>query len=214
MNEPCESNWRSHSGKSLMSLSWDWRGNDSNMAGWNSVLRSSLVRSDEDEWNRAFNENICLSFCSFSNLFRSFINALLAKLCAFDWDELGSADLFVLLVRWLDTDCSACWWCCCFRRELVLSSALWLSSLPLLFAESFAVCLRFRLREFRCGCSNTWDLLSDFGPTFDSNWSDTRLAESFNWTVDNELTAWDVCPRVFGWRCSISLRLKLSLSAK
>lgn len=207
-----------------MSLSWDWRGNDSNMAGWKRVLRSSLVRSDEDEWNRAFNENICLSFCSFSNLFRSFINALLARLCAFDWDEFDvvveSADLFARLVRWFDAACSEwCSCCCCFLRlELVLSSTLWLSSLLLLFAESFAVCLRFRLRECRCCCCwsrSAWDLLSDLEVVLDSNWSDTRLGESLNWTVDSKLAAWDVCcPRVFGWCCSINLRLKLSLSAK
>lgn len=84
MKEPCESNCLSHSGNNLISLSWDCRGRDSNIAGWNKTLRSSFVRRDDEELNNELSENIWSSFSLFLELYKSVIS----------WDKFELADKF------------------------------------------------------------------------------------------------------------------------
>ena len=71
-NEPYESRVRSHSGKSLISLSWETRGSDSNVCDWNRDFKSNLVSKECGEWNRELIEkSVSSCWLLFSELFSS-----------------------------------------------------------------------------------------------------------------------------------------------
>lgn len=114
LNDPCESNCRSHSGNNFISFNWDCRGNDSNIDGWKRAFKSSFVSKDDGEWNRAFNENVFGSFIK-RNIAASFkpttllllLLLLLFVLLMDDDDDVlvGLFKLFDVPANWLTNFC-------------------------------------------------------------------------------------------------------------